>query len=97
MERHVSALCSEKKRNEQEETKRDMRKYYKEEEERRKTKENKEGKKSYALGALKRWECGFISHSRHELLSVFIYVVLSCADKGLLMGRSPIRGNLRNV
>jgi len=47
---------------------------------------------AYGLKIAKHWNRVFESCSRHECISAFFCVVLSCIDRGLAMGRSPIQG-----
>jgi hypothetical protein len=45
-------------------------------------------------GPLEHWYRGFESRSRHGYMCAFFCVVLSCVDRGLAVGRSPVQGVL---
>jgi hypothetical protein len=46
------------------------------------------------LGPLDHWDRGFELHSRHEFITVFFCVMLSCADISLEVGHFSVRGVL---
>jgi len=53
--------------------------------------------KARSLWPLEHWGRGFESRSRHECVSAFFCVVLSCVGSGLAMGRSTVQGVLPGV